>query len=36
MIEVDNILTAFYKSWAPLPEDEKVFQELKAAKKVPN
>lgn len=33
MIEVDNILTAFYKSWDPLPEDEKVFQELEAAEK---
>lgn len=33
MIEVDNTLTAFYKSWDPLPEGEKFFKDLEEAQK---
>ncbi|MBN6206558.1 hypothetical protein JYK21_08835 [Ralstonia pickettii] len=33
MIEVDNTLAAFYKTWDPPLEDEKVLQEVEAAKK---
>lgn len=33
MIEVDNTLAAFYKTWEPPLENEKLLQEVEAAKK---